>query len=84
MLGNELMTPFYNSGTTNPLSAISLESLVDLGHGVDVSQADSFSKAFSSPARAVTPPRPVLDLGVDLRTGPIVVVDQKGRIIIRE
>ena len=61
------------------------QSLADLGYRIDLSQADSYSNVFSSPARSVTPPRPVLDLGDDVRRGPIVVIDQKGRIIrVRE
>ena len=82
VLDNELMTPLFDSGIDNPLSAISLQSLADLGYTIDINQADSYSKAFSSPARSVTTPRPVLDLGDDVRRGPVVVVDQKGRIII--
>lgn len=82
VLDNELMTPLFDSGIYNPLSAISLQSLADLGYTIDISQADSYSKVFSSPPRSVTTPRPVLDLGDDVRRGPVVVVDQKGRIII--
>ncbi|HAC04699.1 MAG TPA: hypothetical protein DC060_21560 [Gemmatimonadetes bacterium] len=85
MLDRELMTPLFDSGVDNPLSAISLRSLADLGYRIDLSQADSYSNVFSSPARSVTPPRPVLDLGDDVRRGPIVVIDQKGRSIrVRE
>lgn len=39
--GNELMTG-YITGTNQPLSALSIRSLVDIGYKVDVAQADAF------------------------------------------
>lgn len=40
--GTELMTGFLNSGL-NPFSTMSIQSLADLGYGVDLSVADDFS-----------------------------------------
>ena len=40
---NELMSPYLSSGQTEPLSAITVQSLADMGYVVDVSQADSFT-----------------------------------------
>ena len=37
------MTPGYNRGSFNPLSAVTIRSLEDLGYGVDVSQAEPYS-----------------------------------------
>jgi hypothetical protein len=74
----ELMTPGYNSGVLNPLSAITIASLDDLGYQVDMSQADPFTTVFTSPAQAA--PGPVIDLGNDIRQGPIWVIDGKGRV----
>ena len=51
VLRGELMTPALRSGTANPLSAITTESLVDLGYSVNSSGADSFTGTFSAPAR---------------------------------
>jgi hypothetical protein len=42
--GIELMTGFLNSGL-NPFSTMSIQSLADLGYGVDLSVADEFSIA---------------------------------------
>lgn len=46
----ELMTPELQAGVTNPLSAITTESLADLGYDVDSSGADPFT-GISAPAR---------------------------------
>ena len=82
LLREEIMTPFFVAGQTQPLSAITVESLADLGYRVDVSRADAFSKTFTSPARVTTPdPRAVIDLRGDIHQGPIIVVDAKGRIV---
>ncbi len=51
VLDNELMTPGFNSGSKNPLSAITIESLADLGYTVDVTQAEPFSAFYTAPSR---------------------------------
>ena len=51
IFGNELMTGYLNSGT-NPLSAVTVGSLADLGYGVDLAAADTFG----TPAPAVASP----------------------------
>ncbi|MCG6958181.1 MAG: Ig-like domain-containing protein [Gemmatimonadetes bacterium] len=79
VLGTELMTPYFNSGQRNPLSAISIESLADLGYTVDVTKAEPFSAVYHAPARVPGSSR-VIDLGHDVRTGPVYVVDPKGRL----
>ena len=43
VLGHELMTPVLTVGQPQPLSAITIQSLADLGYGVDASHAESFS-----------------------------------------
>ena len=40
-LDNELTSPYFRSGQTEPLSAITVQSLADMGYVVDVSRADS-------------------------------------------
>lgn len=80
VLGEEIMTPFLAIGQPEPLSAITAQSLADLGYRIDISQTDPFSKVFTSPARAPDP-RSVIDLRGDIRQGPIIEVDAKGRII---
>ncbi|MCH7473108.1 MAG: Ig-like domain-containing protein [Gemmatimonadetes bacterium] len=80
VLAEEIMTPFFVFGQPQPLSAITVESLADVGYRIDISQADAFSKVFTSPAPAPDP-RSVIDLRGDIRQGPIIEVDAKGRII---
>lgn len=43
VFGHELMTPILTVGQEQPLSAVTVQSLADLGYGVDVSHAESFS-----------------------------------------
>jgi hypothetical protein len=42
-LGSELMTGWYNSGQTNPLSRITVASLADMGYQVNMAAADAYS-----------------------------------------
>ena len=41
VMGNELMTPALGGGS-NPLSAVTIQALADMGYHVDVSQAESY------------------------------------------
>ena len=81
VLENELMTPALQGGVANPLSAITTESLADLGYSVDSSGADSFTPVFSAPARLTAPGGRILSLENDTYWGPIQVVDRSGRVI---
>ena len=49
VMGNELMTPFSNDGG-EPLSAISIQAMADMGYQVDVSQAESYRLPSESPS----------------------------------
>ena len=77
----ELMTPELQPGVTNPLSAITTESLADLGYSVDSSGADPFTGAFSAPARLIVAGRRVINLENDTYRGPMQVVDRSGNMI---
>ena len=77
----ELMTPELQPGVTNPLSAITTESLADLGYSVDSSGADQFTGAFSAPARLIVAGRRVINLENDTYRGPMQVVDRSGNVI---
>jgi hypothetical protein len=79
VLDFELMTPIINSGSTNPLSAISIQSLADIGYRVDPSKADVINWLFTRPAPA-SPLLPGIDLSNDIRKGPRFVVGAKGGI----
>ncbi len=80
-LGEELMTPSFTAGQVLPLSAISIQSLADMGYTVDATQADPYSKVFTSPPRAPAPGARMIDLSDDVSRTPIRVVDEGGRVI---
>lgn len=81
VLGNELMTPTVNSGN-NPFSAITIESLADMGYAVDVSVADAYSLPTPAPPRAIAEERAsAFDLTGDLYRGPVWIYDEKGRLV---
>ena len=79
LFGNEVMTPII-TGAVNPLSAISIQSLADLGYRVDLAPADAYNGVFTAAAPALEQ-GPVIDLRDDIWKGPIFEVDQKGRIV---
>jgi len=54
VMTNELMTGFLNPGT-NPLSAVTIESMADLGYSVDVAAADPWPTLTSGASAAVGP-----------------------------
>ena len=78
VLDNELMTGFVDIST--PLSAISIQSLADIGYTVDVSQADSY-RLPTTGSGLRSKPRPRIHLKNDIRKGPITVIDADGRIV---
>jgi hypothetical protein len=79
-LNNELMTGFINTGN-NPLTALSIRSMADLGYTVNVAAADgypappSFSVA-PAPGGAAAPLRLINDVYV----GPLYGLDRRGRL----
>ncbi len=76
---NELMSPALNEGS-NPLSAISIASLADLGYTVDTSAGDAFTFNFGLGAVARSGDR-LIYFGNDVVRRPILVVDQNGRVV---
>jgi hypothetical protein len=77
VLGNELMTPLLEFAPK--LSAISIQSLADIGYPVDVSQAVPYVVPGLA---AVLRAGPVIDLTGDVWTGPIVGVNARGKVKI--
>lgn len=78
VLGNELMTGFISGSGANPLSAITISSLADMGYTVNASEAESYTLPASSLR---------LNAGADLRqlseaplTSPILVFDESGKV----
>ena len=85
ILGTELMTPFENADVPDPLSAITIQSLADMGYTVDVSLAERFflpgaAASVDAPDRIIGPDR-IIPYGADILRSPIIVVDRNGRIV---
>lgn len=75
----ELMTPMLDSGVFNPLSAITVASLADLGYTVNTAGADAYTVQSPNAAlRAEDTKVPMLD---DILPIPLRVTDEQGRVI---
>lgn len=80
VLQNELMTGFLNQGA-NPLSVLTVQSLVDLGYTVNAGAADPFSLTLTLRAQ-VSPfdgEMPGVSLQNDAYTGPLWSIDEHGK-----
>ena len=73
------MTPELDAGL-EPLSAISIQSLADVGYRVDVTQADPFTLPLIG-AAAARRQGLVIDLRNDIWIGPKIGVDAQGRVV---
>jgi hypothetical protein len=73
----EIMTGFLNDGF-NPLSAVTIRSLQDLGYSVSITGADPFTL---TPAFRVAGPRRGRELVNDIISDPIRRIDTNGRIV---
>ena len=80
VLGLEIMTPSLRSGATNPLSAITVQALADMGYSVNTSHTDSFTLA-SGDAADIADTVHVIDLHGDFEQGPIMVIDEDGNVV---
>ena len=80
VMGTESMTPANRLGATDPLSAITLQALADLGYRVNVGFAEPYFVS-PAPAAAAAEEAPTLDLGNDVYRGPIIEIDDEGNII---
>ncbi len=78
---HELMTPTQNIGVADPLSAVTIQSLADLGYTVDVGLAEAYSLPGMTAEEAVESVE-TLRYGDDTPRAPIIVVDHHtGRIV---
>lgn len=79
VLVNELMTGYINGGA-NPLSQLTVRSLIDLGYTVNVGAADAFNLTLSVRQGADDPARPAVRMHDDLYKGPLHTMDRSGRV----
>ena len=81
VLGNELMTTRLAAGT-DYLSAITIQSLADIGYTVNIEEADRFIlPGRSSASASAAEGRNVIDLSDDVVAGPAVFYDRQGRVV---
>ena len=80
VLGGELMRPLNALGERETFSAITIQSMADLGYTVDVGLAEPYTLP-AGRADAREAPDRVVDLGDDVLTGPVLVVDVQGRVV---
>ena len=80
VLQNELMTGFLNSNNANPLSALTVMSLQDIGYTVNANAGDAFFVVTSFRADESGNKPPISLLG-DVRQGPIYTLDRSGRAL---
>lgn len=78
VLANELMTGFIGNGL-NPLSAVTVQSLADLGYSVNASGADPFQLTLSLQALGVRGSQRAY--GNDVIVAPLMTIDARGRIV---
>ena len=75
-MGRELMTGFINESSINPLSAITVGAMKDMGYVVDLTKADTYTV---SPTLRISPDR--LFRLREIPMPPPIRVDARGRIV---
>ena len=82
VLGREIMVPLNLVNYREPYSAISLQSMADLGYAVNAGRADPYRLPSTQfPAAADADDARAYDLRDDIRMGPVPVVDEDGRVV---
>ncbi len=79
--GPELMTGFLSAGGATPLSAMTVQSLRDIGYVVNDAGADAYS--FQAFLQGLALSRMQLVEDPSLLQGPITVIDRRGRTVAR-
>ena len=81
VFGSELMSSFLFVNRREPLSAITLEALTDMGYYVDLSFADDYElDGVESDVGAMDPAR-IINLADDFDRGPVMIIDRDGNIV---
>ena len=80
VMGPENMTPAITLGTANPVSAITIQALADLGYRVNAGLAEPYIVSPAA-AAAAAEDAPTIDLGDDVYRGPILEIDGEGSVV---
>ncbi len=79
---DEMMTP-YLTGSVQPISAITLESLYEIGYEINLSEAESFGLSRAGTLGMAVPRGPAIHVGDDIARMPMRGLDQKtGRVVM--
>ncbi len=81
VMGAELMTPRTTPGVPEPLSAITLQALADLGYRVNPGFAEAYSLPSPDIAGEIIEDAEVFDLSHDVYRGPVMEIDAEGNVM---
>jgi len=81
VFGGELMTSGMREGIAHPLSAITIQSLADIGYTVDVEEADAYTLWGASAAANALATPPDIALTEEVVSSPAVFYDAQGRVV---
>jgi len=81
VFGSELMTSSLSIDRREPLSAITLAALIDMGYHVDLSYADDYELDGAEADVSGVDARPAFDFRDDIGRGPEIIVDRDGNIL---
>ena len=81
VLDVELMTPRIEVGVQQPISAITLGAMADLGYSVDFELASPYRLPDSRAPLAERGPRQVIDLSDDVLRGPVTILGPDGQVL---
>ncbi|MYD12702.1 MAG: hypothetical protein F4X00_03680, partial [Gemmatimonadetes bacterium] len=77
----EMMTPRIEVGVPQPVSAITLAAMADLGYSVNLDLADSYTLPGARAPLAARGPRRTIDLSDDVMQGPVTILGPDGGIV---
>ena len=81
VFGLELMTPSARTGARDPLSAITIRALQDMGYSVNAGLAQAYALPSPDIAGDIVEEGPVIDLRNDVYRGPVIAIDKDGNIV---
>ena len=80
VFGEELMTSGLREGVADYLSAITIQSLADIGYTVDVEEADGYTLPSARAAASVVEAGPAIGVHENVVISPAVFYDRRGRV----
>ena len=81
VFGEELMTSGLREGIADHLSAITIQSLADIGYTVDVEEADAYTLPGASGMASAIKAGPAIRIHEEMVTSPAVFYDRQGRVV---